>query len=143
MFGVSGGLRGLNGLGRVRDLSHRLCVDRGSADGSDRFNLSNYRNHKLPREGVGGFHRPPRSFSFTLRTYLRSCSAICVDELACAKIAVPACTRIWFRVNTDVSRAKSASLIRDSAAVWFSAAVCRAWTVRSSRVCKAPTLARD
>ena len=62
--------------------------------------------------------------------------------MACAKIDTPADTKIWFRTNWEVSKAISASRIRDSAAVMFSPATSRFETAASIRFCNDPILAR-
>jgi hypothetical protein len=62
--------------------------------------------------------------------------------LACASIAVPACDRIWFFVNSTISDAMSVSRIRLSDAVTFSTATLRLLIVCSNRFWYAPRLAR-
>jgi len=57
-------------------------------------------------------------------------------------MAVDVWTRIWFRVNSAISWAISASLIADSAACKFSVEILRELTARCSRFCMAPTLPR-
>ncbi len=57
-------------------------------------------------------------------------------------MAVDVWTRIWFRVNSAISWAISASLIADSAACKFSVEILRELTERCSRFCMAPTLPR-
>ena len=50
----------------------------------------------------------------------------CGAELAWARIAVPACCRIWVLVKLTISAATSRSLMRDSEALRFSDATLRA-----------------
>src|SRR5450830_1217444 len=57
-------------------------------------------------------------------------------------MAVPACCRIWARLRLAVSEAKSASMMRPLAAVWFSTALCRKFTVFWKRLWAAPREAR-
>jgi hypothetical protein len=61
---------------------------------------------------------------------------------ACASIAVPACERIWDRVNCTISSAMSVSRIRLSDADRFSTATLRELMVCSKRFCEAPSSAR-
>ncbi len=49
---------------------------------------------------------------------------LCDWALAIAKILLLACTRIWDRVSSEVSLAKSVSRITDSEEVGFSVVIC-------------------
>ena len=53
---------------------------------------------------------------YTITNYLKSESTFCEDWFACASIAVPACWRTLFFVNSTISAAMSVSRILDSEA---------------------------
>src|SRR5690606_27690847 len=69
-------------------------------------------------------------------------STFCVDWLAWASMAVPACCRIWLRESCADSLAKSASWIRLRAADRFSEEVDRLATTEVKRFWMAPMSAR-
>ena len=66
----------------------------------------------------------------------------CGAELAWARIATPACCRIWVLVKLTISDATSRSLMRDCEALRFSEAIEIAAVVCSSRFWTAPRLPR-
>ena len=66
----------------------------------------------------------------------------CGAELAWARIAVPACCRIWVLVKLTISDATSRSLMRDMEALRFSDATEMLAVVCSRRFWTAPRLPR-
>src|ERR687883_2152104 len=88
-----------------------------------------------PAPGPAGQRLAGRAHCSSLRT---DCGA----WLACASIAVPACDRIWFFVNSTSSEAMSVSRIRLSDADRFSTATLRLLMVCSNRFWYAPSFAR-
>jgi len=73
-----------------------------------------------------------------LKTYLSSCNTVCGAILAWASMAVAACWRILFLVNSIISLAISTSRMRDSDAARFSEAAPRLLMVWSNLFCQAP-----
>src|SRR5215470_1173520 len=86
-----------------------------------------------------GEKRSPSPHELRVPVYRPSkARADCGNWLACANTDTPACVKIWLRVNSAVSAATSASLIRERAAEMFSDATCKLPMVEVNRFCTAP-----